>query len=120
MIEMLDGELDALISMPTVGKRRHPCSRRVRFYPAKGASTAGWSAWSRNISQEGFAVVSNRPFEPGQLLTFEVESENSSRLYRFDGQVVHATSIGAHQWLVGCRLSHVLSAQELQQFLDEA
>ena len=120
MIEILDGELDALISMPTVGKRRHTCSLQVRFYLSTGSSEVTWSARSRNISQEGFAVISNRPFEPGLLLTFEVEAANSTKLYRLDGQVVHATSIGVNQWLVGCKLSQVLSEMELQQFLEDA
>jgi len=119
MIEILDGELDALISMPSVGKRRHPCSRRVRFYLAAGSQEAAWSARSRNISQEGFAVVSSRPFEPGLLLTFEIESDNSTKRYRLDGQVVHATAIGVNQWLVGCKLSQVLTQMELQEFLEE-
>ncbi len=119
MIEVLNGELDALISMPSVGKRRHPVSRRVRFYLSTGSQEAAWSARTQNISQEGFALVSNRPFEPGLLLTFEIESDNSTKLYQLDGQVVHATSIGVNQWLVGCKLSLVLSEQELQEFLEE-
>ena len=97
MIEILDGELDALISMPAVGKRRHPCSLRVRCCLSTGPGEVGWSARSRNISQEGFAVVSTRPFEPGLLLTFELESAQSIKLYRLDGQVVHATSIDVNQ-----------------------
>jgi hypothetical protein len=120
MIDILAGELDALISMPSVGKRRHPCSRRVRFYLSTGTREAGWSARSRNISQEGFAVVSSRTLEPGLLLTFEIESDNSTKLYRLDGQVMHATPIGVNQWLIGCKLARVLSQLELQEFLEEA
>jgi hypothetical protein len=120
MIDILDGDLDALISMPSVGKRRHPCSRRVCFYLSTGSREAGWSARSQNISQEGFAVVSNRPFEPGLPLTFEIEFDNSTKLYRLDGHVVHATPVGVNQWLIGCKLSQMLSQLELQRFLDEA
>jgi hypothetical protein len=120
MIEILDGGLDALISMPAVGKRRHSCARRVLFYLSSGPREAEWSARTQNISQEGFAVVSTRPFEPGIMLTFEVESTKRTKHYRLDGQVVHATPISANEWLLGCKLSAVLSPAELEAFLDDS
>jgi hypothetical protein len=120
MIDTLDGELDALISMPSVGKRRHSCSRRVRFYLSTGSTEGGWTARSKNISQEGFAIISSRPFEPGLLLTFEIECAAPTKLYRLDGQVVHATTIGLNQWLIGCKLSQTLSEPELMEFLEDS
>ena len=88
MIEILDGELDALISMPSIGKRRHSFSRRVVFYVSGGAREAGWLALSQNISQEGIAVVSGQPVEAGLMLTIEIESAKSQKQYRFEGQVI--------------------------------
>ena len=120
MIEILDGELDALISMTSIGKRRHSCSRHVIFYVSNTPREAGCPARCQNISQEGFAVVSGLPVEPGLMLTFEVESTKSANKHRFDGQVIHATAIGPNQWLVGCRLSTVLTEAELQKFLEDS
>jgi hypothetical protein len=120
MIEILDGELDALISTPAIGKRRHSCTRRVLIYLTAGSREVSWSAKAQNISQEGVAVVAARPFDTGLALTFEVETGGRKGHCRLEGLVVHATPRGSNQWLVGCKLATVLTLSELQELLDEA
>ncbi len=119
MIEILDGELDALISTPAVGKRRHACDRHVVIYLTAGPREVSWLARTQNISQEGVAVVAARPFDPGLSLTFEVETTRRTGHCRLEGLVVHATPRSLNQWLVGCKLATVLTPNELQEFLDE-
>jgi len=120
MFEIMDGELDALCSIPTVGKRRHTCVRRVLIHLSAGPSEVSWLANTQNISREGLAVVAALPFEPGSLLTFEVERSLRPGHCRLEGLVIHATPKGPNQWLVGCKFSTVLTERELQDFLDEA
>ncbi len=119
MIEIMDGELDALISTPLIGKRRHPCTRRVVIYLTGGSREVSWLARAQNISQEGVAVVAARPFDPGLSLTFEVETGRRPGHCRLEGLVVHATPRGLNQWLVGCKLATILTPNELQEFLEE-
>jgi hypothetical protein len=119
MIEILDGELDALCSIPVIGKRRHSCSRRVLVSLAAGPRELCWLARTQNISQEGMAVMSARPFDPGLWLTFDVETSGPTGNRRLEGLVIHATPRDQDQWLVGCKLATVLTTHELQEFLNE-
>jgi PilZ domain len=119
MIEILDGELDALCSIPVIGKRRHSCSRRVLVSLSAGPRELCWLARTQNISQEGMAVMSCRPFDLGLWLTFDVETSGPTGNRRLEGLVIHATPRDQDQWLVGCKLATVLTASELQEFLNE-
>jgi hypothetical protein len=118
MIETLDGELDALCSIPVIGKRRHSCSRPVLVSLAAGPRDLCWLARTQNISQEGLAVMSARPFDPGIVLTFDIELAGATRNRRLEGRVIHATLREENLWLIGCKLATVLSTNELQEFLD--
>lgn len=118
MIEMLNGQLDALCSIPVIGKRRHPCSRRVLVSLAAGPRELCWLAQTQNISQEGLAVMSSRPFDPGIVLAFDIELAGPTKKRHLEGLVIHATPRDENLWLVGCKLSTVLSANELQEFLE--
>jgi hypothetical protein len=120
MIEILDGALDALCSISVIGKRRHSCSRRVLVSLQEGPRELCWLARTQNISQEGMAVMSSRPFDPGLMLRFEVELTGPTRNRRLEGRVIHATPRDENLWLVGCKLATVLSVSELQEFLDES
>jgi PilZ domain len=119
MIEILDGELDALCSLTVVGKRRHTCTRCVRIYLTAGPREVSWMAKTQNISQGGVALVTTRPFDPGLTLIIEVEMSGRPDHCRLEGLVIHATPKGPNLWLVGCKLTTLLNASELQEFLDD-
>ncbi|OIP65847.1 MAG: hypothetical protein CO150_06565 [Nitrospirae bacterium CG_4_9_14_3_um_filter_53_35] len=59
---------------------------RIRF----GQGRCDKTAFTSNLSVNGFFIRTNRPFAPGTLLEFEIDHPNG-HVIRLEGQVVHAS-----------------------------
>jgi PilZ domain len=119
MTDLLASELEFICAGPPVGKRRHPCKRQVVLWAAAGPPEVNWQAETCNISQGGVGLHCDRPFDTGLLLLLRVENPTPRPAWRLVGRVIHATPRGPGLWLVGCQLTNILSATELEAILEE-
>ena len=106
----------------------NPSERRVAVrYPGNPdaacraySPTAGvYTAWVRDISATGVALLVPCEFEPGAVLTLELENSDRgiSRVLR--AHVVHALEVPPdRRWLHGCAFERPLTAAELLAFSD--
>jgi hypothetical protein len=85
------------------------------YSPAAGVYTA----WIRDISATGVALLLPCEFEPGALLTLELDNARAgvSRVVR--ARVVHALEVPPDgRWLHGCAFEKPLTAEEMHAFAE--
>ena len=78
---------------------------------------SAWEAIVRNISCEGIGLLLSRRFEPGALLSIELNESNEGGQRLLLAQVAHATPQPEGKWLIGCTLVNPLSEDEIPSLL---
>lgn len=81
--------------------------------------TGNWlSAAIRDISATGIALLADRPFQIGQLLTIELRRDKSGLSRKYLIEVRHADICYPNDdWLHGCCLARALREDELRLWL---
>ena len=84
------------------------------------APTAGvYSAWVRDISVTGVALLIDCEFQPGTLLTLELENPEQQVGTVLRASVVHVIEVPPEQrWLHGCAFERPLTDEELHAFAE--
>jgi hypothetical protein len=119
------------------GSEAVPCSPRPRFGGAPqgdGMGVKGAEAddiWLMGISQDlsasGIGFILHRRFDPGTLLTIELErpkrdsrrSESPVATWgQLPARVLHATPQPDGYWRLGCALVQALSEEELRSWIN--
>jgi hypothetical protein len=65
-----------------------------------------------DLTAEGVALLAGTPLEPGTALLLQLPGPPHARPTH-SARVAHATAFGPNVWLVGCRLTAALSAEDL-------
>lgn len=96
--------------------RRYPCHQAVECDPLSAREQKPWPAEVNNISASGIALVLERRFEPGSVLT--VAPANQAEIVdSLMARVVWVRAYGPGRWIVGCQLACRLADEDLRQFL---
>src|SRR5262249_32954563 len=103
----------------TAGERRAWVRVRTELealcQPGSGRlDSAWWLAKICDISVGGLGLVLRRRFEPGTILTVDLDSPARKMARTFQAQVRHATTGTDGTWVVGCALANRLSDEELE------
>ena len=100
---------------------RHPYQRKALCQVR--ASDKDGSPWllgtSQDISLTGVGFIFHRRFDPGTLLTIELERPKRDSWGSLPARVVHATSQPDGNWILGCALVAALSEEELCGWLNQ-
>ena len=72
-----------------------------------------WAAVVRDVSTGGVGIVINRRFEPGALLSVDLQDAEKTSNRTLLVRVVRLTKEGKDTWLHGCAFTHKLSEAEL-------
>lgn len=76
-------------------------------------------AWVRDISASGVALLIGREFEPGTVLTVELENPGQGVTSALRARVVHTLEIPPDdRWLHGCAFERELTGEELRAFAE--
>jgi len=67
-----------------------------------------------NVSVKGIGILSPRRFERGTTLLIQVQDTGQELPPLFVAKVVHVTSHGMGDWLIGCTLARGLAEDEIQ------
>ncbi len=85
------------------------------YAPAAGVYTAG----VRDISATGVALLLPCEFDPGALLTIELENDAQGVGRVLRASVVHVIEVPTdRRWLHGCAFERPLTDEELRAFAD--
>jgi c-di-GMP-binding flagellar brake protein YcgR len=114
----------ALTSNPEEERRiwvRFPCDVETRCEPANGPAAVAaeeerLSARIRDVSLGGIALVANRSYQPGTLLSVELPVAEGEPATTVLACVVHVQSQEAGEWLLGCSFSRELTDEDMQAF----
>jgi hypothetical protein len=93
---------------------RRASGAEARLTPA-GADAAPVAARVQDVSHDGARLVVDRRFEPGALLSVELPAPEGAAVTVL-ACVVHARPHGPGEWLLGCRFSAKLTAEDLGAF----
>jgi PilZ domain len=74
---------------------------------------------SQDISLAGVGLIFHRRFDPGTLLTIELERPERDSWGSLPARVIHATSQQDGNWKLGCALVTALSEEELFGWLNK-
>lgn len=113
-------ELD-LPTHPDLDRRariRHQAQLETYCQPGEGTLEGFWRIGRvQDLSQIGLGLVMSRRFEPGTVLTVELQSLDQALTRTIQARVVHASAQGPNQWLLGCALEQPLTEDELRRLL---
>jgi hypothetical protein len=73
---------------------------------------------SQDISAGGVGFILHHRFDPGTLLTIELERPKLDSWGRLPARVSHATPQADGNWKLGCTLVHAMSQEELYGWLN--
>src|SRR5262249_44027747 len=97
---------------------RYPCSEESfsvdnSCRPLTTRKSDAWSASVRDLSTGGVGIVVNRRFEPGTLLSVELQDAEQTINRNLLVRVVRVISEGEGRWLLGCAFTNKLSDADL-------
>jgi hypothetical protein len=85
------------------------------FAPSAGVYTA----WVRDISATGIALLLDREFERGAVLTLELNNADQGVTAVVQARIIHALEVPPDgRWLHGCAFERPLTAAELHAFAE--
>jgi len=96
---------------------RYPCDLDSSCRPVVAALNRPWTAKVRNLSSGGICLALDRRFEPGALLTIEVQRTTTASSFSFVAKVIHVSRDDSGGWLLGCAFRSPLSEDEIQGLL---
>lgn len=74
--------------------------------------------YSRDISMAGIGFVLHRRFDPGTLLTVDLQRPKRDSWKTLQARVLHSTPQADGNWCLGCVLDPAWSKDELVQWLN--
>lgn len=95
---------------------RYPANLETSYKPAGAPDSSRVSAHVRNISLGGINLLSNRPFQPGELLTVELPGATAETRCNVLACVVHCQEEPGGEWSLGCTFSRELTDDDLATF----
>jgi PilZ domain len=99
-----------------------PCPLTPRLSPKEGGSQED-NVWLMGVSQDlsasGVGFILHRRYDPGTLLTIELERPKLDSWGRLPARVMHATPQADGNWKLGCALVNVLSHEELRGWIND-
>jgi len=100
------------------GSVRYPCSTESfstdnSCRPITATKREAWTAIIRDLSTGGMGIIVPRRFEPGTLLTVDLEDAARTSHNSFVVRVMHITQETDNSWLLGCAFTAKLSESEL-------
>ena len=72
----------------------------------------------QNISLAGIGFVLHRSFDPGTLLTVDLEGPKRDSWGTLQARIMHCTPRSKGNWMVGCAFVSALSDGQLQEWLN--
>jgi hypothetical protein len=101
---------------------RHPYHRKTLCQPQAGPQDEVWMMGvSVDISLAGIGFILHRRFDPGTLLSVELERPQGDSWGALQARVMHCTPAAQPadgNWVLGCALVSALSDEELQNWLN--
>jgi hypothetical protein len=97
---------------------RYPCSEDSfgpdnSCRPITAMRKESWLAAVRDLSTGGVGIVVNRRFEPGTLLSVELQDAEKTSARTLLVRVVRLTQEDKDHWLLGCAFTTKLSEADL-------
>ncbi len=94
---------------------RYPTDLETACLPIHGKKDEGWAARARDISAGGICLVCQRRFEPGTVLSIEINAGNDGPKHTVLARVAWISKDSSHQWAHGCKFGRPLSDHELAE-----
>ncbi len=113
---------DKPVPQPTGAERRasvrYPCSEDSfgpdnSCRPITATRKESWSAVVRDLSTGGVGILVNRRFEPGTLLSVELQDPEKTAARTLLVRVVRLIQQDKDHWLLGCAFTTKLSEADL-------
>jgi hypothetical protein len=98
---------------------RYLCNLETTCQPIAGAAAQSWPARAVDISGNGIALVLDRRFERGAILSIRLESEDRDTTRNLLLRVVYAKAESEGAWRLGCAFASELGQEELRAFKAE-
>lgn len=92
---------------------RFPCEIETTFHSVVAAQREVWQAKVLNISAGGVALLVQRKFETGALLSLALTDPDSKQVRKLKVRVVHVLDKKDGSWVLGCTFVKELSDDEL-------
>jgi PilZ domain len=73
---------------------------------------------SQDLSASGIAFILHHRFDPGTVITIELERPKLDSWCRLPARVMHATPQADGNWKLGCALVHAMSPEELRGWIN--
>jgi hypothetical protein len=94
---------------------RHPCSIETACHVITALDDDPWPARAVDISTGGAALLLARRFEPGTILTFELQSlAQEDFMLTLVARVQHAAPYPDGGWRLGCVFSSKIAEDDIQ------
>jgi PilZ domain len=109
---------------------RHPYQRTTLCQPCpllpsvspKGGGNLADNVWlmgaSQDLSATGVGFILHRRFDPGTLLTIELERPKRDSWGVLPARVMHVTPQADGNWKLGCALVNAMSQEELNGWIN--
>ncbi|MCI0460560.1 MAG: protein kinase [Gemmataceae bacterium] len=93
------------------------CGMETSFHPSTGGAQESWPAVVQDVSTTGVGLVVSRRFEPGAILTIELQGagDRFANVLKVCVMRVQPQSFG--HWLLGCTFLESVRSEELQVWL---
>jgi hypothetical protein len=98
---------------------RYPCHLDIVYWKSTGSATeACRSARVLDISAGGVCMLLNRPFEPGTVLTLQLENSEQGCTRTLLVHVVHVRPHSHSEWMVGCAFDSKVSEDDARALAE--
>jgi serine/threonine protein kinase len=107
--------------VPVVEQResiRYPADLRATCKAVQGGFD-GWKAKIQDISWTGIRLILNRRFEPGAVLSVDLQDSKTGVFPTLYAKVIWVQPTGARLYTVGCRLKRKLDPAEMETLLGD-
>lgn len=81
--------------------------------PITASKRESWPATVRDLSTSGIGIIINRRFEPGTLLSVDLEDADHTAQRSLLVRVMRAAQEAPDSWVHGCAFTHPMSEAEL-------
>jgi hypothetical protein len=90
------------------------CTLEPSFHLGANAPEDSWPATVQDVSTGGIGLLLARRFEPGTVLTLDLQETDGTIARTLSARVNHVKPEGLGHWLHGCSFRETLSQEELQ------
>src|SRR5262249_49137100 len=96
---------------------RYSCDLNSSCQPLAATTKLSWTAKVHDISCGGIALLLERRFQRGTLLSVQLLGTDGDASDTLMAQVVRVQALPNRTWLLGCRFNHPLAEKDLEQLL---